>query len=135
MAQATVRAIQQGPGCLKPFGATPTRVRLEGGETPTAIQFDLARVKMTPEQRRIAGKLFSQNPTVVVTTEEHRHDLERGKDGPALEYLTRNEFETIRQIGVRLGTAGDLVATACDFCLHCVKLEALPVDDIRTTAQ
>ncbi len=97
-----------------------------GNEDSVFINFDLDRVPMTEEQRRTVLKLFSQNPVLVVTDEEHRHSQERGMNGPASQYLTTDEFESIRELGVRLGTRGELVATVCDFCLHCVKLEALP---------
>ena len=56
-------------------------------------------------------------------------EAERGKDGPGLRYLTPAEFESIRRLGVRLGTKGELLAAQCDFCLHCVKLEALQATD------
>jgi hypothetical protein len=71
-------------------------------------------------------KLFAQNPVAEVAEEGHSFAAERGMDGPASKYLTRDEFESIRALGVRLGTSGVLAAAQCDFCLHCVKLEARP---------
>lgn len=93
-----------------------------------AFSFDLSSVNMTPKQAAIVKKLFSQNPVAVATNGNHSASGEAGKNGPASKYLTPTEFESIRKLGVRLGSHGDLVATACDFCLHCVKLEAMPTN-------
>jgi hypothetical protein len=90
------------------------------------MTFDLANVEMSDEQAVIVRKLFGQHPDALVATTEHRHARERGKPGPGARYLPFEEFEAIRELGVRLGTDGDLVALVCDFCLHCVKLEATP---------
>jgi hypothetical protein len=87
--------------------------------------FELAKVRMTRRQAEIVRKLFVQDPVAEVAEGPHAYSKERGKTGPASKYLSRSEFEAIRTIGVRLGTRGELAATACDFCLHCVKLEAL----------
>ena len=84
--------------------------------------FDLHKIKMTSDQRSIVAKLFSKNPTPLISEDDHvSHD-----DGPASKYLSRAEFTSIRELGVRLGTSGVVAMTACDFCLHCVKLEAKP---------
>lgn len=103
-------------------------VSLSNDDGSVTINFDLSKINMTREQEATVLKLFSQNPTAVVTEEEHLHAREKGQEGPASQYLSRHEFESIREFGVRLGTRGDLVALACDFCLHCVKLEALPIN-------
>ncbi|MDR5760485.1 hypothetical protein [Caballeronia sp. LZ035] len=97
-----------------------------GGVGHATLAFDLATVDMTPEQDAIVRKLFSQNPVAVAADGEHVAAREAGQEGPASKHLTPAEFESIRKLGVRLGTQGVLSATACDFCLHCVKLEALP---------
>lgn len=88
--------------------------------------FDIDQLDLDDKLRKVVHKLFSQNPTAEVAVDEHSHTRERGKEGPASRYLTREEFESVRTLGVRLGTSGVLAATACDFCLHCVKLEARP---------
>lgn len=101
-------------------------VTMRSGDGTVSMTFDLAAVDMTGEQAVLVQKLFRQNPTAEVTTEPHRHEDERGKEGPGSRYLDMEEFAQVRELGVRLGVDGDLVATACDFCLHCVKLEAMP---------
>lgn len=103
-----------------------THVVTLGGPGNAMLTFDLASVSMTPEQEVIVRKLFSQRPALVATEGLHAAHEEAGKPGPASQYLTQAEFESIRNLGVRLGTKGVLAATACDFCLHCVKLEAMP---------
>lgn len=100
-------------------------INLYSDDRAINLGFDLGKVQMSKEQETIVLKLFSQNPTAVVTTDKHLHEEERRKEGPASQYLTSAEFESIRQLGVRLGTKGELVETACDFCLHCVKLEGI----------
>jgi hypothetical protein len=97
-----------------------------GGTGNAFISFDLASVNMTPEQAAIVLKLFNQNPVAVAAEDGHSAAREAGKAGPASKYLSPDEFESIRKLGVRLGTQGVLAAAQCDFCLHCVKLEALP---------
>jgi hypothetical protein len=91
-----------------------------GSPNPAAsIVFDLQRLKMTDKQRATAYKLFSQNPVASISEGEHvSHE-----EGPASKYLSKEEFASVRELGVRLGTSGVVAATACDFCLHCVKLE------------
>jgi hypothetical protein len=101
-------------------------VSIASADGSVSLSFDLSHVEMTDEQAVIVHKLFSQHPTALVAVEDHLHAQERGKHGPGADYLEFAEFERIRELGVRLGTKGDLVATACDFCLHCVKLEATP---------
>lgn len=101
-------------------------VTVASDDGSVALSFDLANVEMTDDQAVIVRKLFAQHPSARVAVEEHFHAQERGKHGPGADYLEFKEFERIRELGVRLGTKGDLVATACDFCLHCVKLEATP---------
>lgn len=103
-----------------------TTVTLSSPNPAVEMQFDVRRLRMTEQQRAIVYKLFSQNPVAEVAPEDHSHAEETGKKGPASRYLTRDEFESIRQLGVRLGTSGVIAMTACDFCLHCVKLEAMP---------
>jgi hypothetical protein len=103
-----------------------TTVVLSSPNPAVELHFDLQRLKMTEAQRKIAMKLFAQNPVAEVAEEGHSFAAERGMDGPASKYLTRDEFESIRALGVRLGTSGVLAAAQCDFCLHCVKLEARP---------
>jgi hypothetical protein len=107
-------------------GSISQELSLESGDGIVGMTFDLQGVAMTKEQEAIVLKLFRQSPTAVLSDGQHRHDREAGKEGPASQYLTVDDFEAIRRLGVRLGTHGDLVALACDFCLHCVKLEALP---------
>lgn len=107
-------------------GGAGTKATLQAPGSHVEISFDLDRVEMTDEQRAIVGKLFAQNPTALVATDEHTHAAESGRDGPARKYLSASEFESIRKLGVRLGSHGALAAAQCDFCLHCVKLEALP---------
>jgi hypothetical protein len=102
------------------------KVSVASEDGSVTLSFDLANVEMTPDQAAIVHKLFSQHPSARVAVDEHRHAQERGMHGPGADYLDFAEFEQIRELGVRLGTGGDLVATACDFCLHCVKLEATP---------
>ncbi|MFM0330106.1 hypothetical protein [Paraburkholderia strydomiana] len=97
-----------------------------GGSGAATLSFDLGELNMTPEQEAVVRKLFSQNPVAMSSEGEHAANREAGKEGPASKYLSAAEFESIRTLGVRLGTQGVLAATACDFCLHCVKLEALP---------
>ena len=104
---------------------TSHTVRIASEDSNTGITFDLAKVKMTRRQAQIVRKLFVQDPIADVAAEEHSYSREKGKDGPASKYLTRSEFNAVRVIGVRLGTRGALAETVCDFCLHCVKLEAL----------
>ena len=101
-------------------------IRLSSDDGAVELAFDLKNVSMTKEQEKIVLKLFSQNPIASVATEKHTHEKEKGMPGPGSKYLSKDEFESIRKLGVRLGTKGELVATACDFCLHCVKLEAMP---------
>lgn len=101
-------------------------VSLSSENGAATINFDLNRVKMTLEQKQVVLKLFRQNPVAVITQGDHTHAMEKGKSGPASKYLDAEEFESIRQLGVRLGTEGELAAAQCDFCLHCVKLEARP---------
>ena len=38
----------------------------------------------------------------------------------------REDFASIRDLGVRLGTSGVSAMLICDFCLHCVALESKP---------
>jgi hypothetical protein len=90
------------------------------------MHIDLKRVKMTDKQRAIVQKLFAQSPITECTEGEHSYAAERGTDGPGSKYLTKDEFESIRELGVRLGTSGTLAAAQCDFCLHCISLEAKP---------
>lgn len=104
-----------------------THVVTLGGAGAAMLTFDLASVSMTPEQEVVVRKLFSQRPVLIATEGPHSARDETNKPGPASQYLTPAEFECIRKLGVRLGTQGVLAATACDFCLHCVKLEALPL--------
>jgi hypothetical protein len=97
--------------------------------TPNAavtLHIDLQRLNMTDRQRAIVQKLFALNPIAEVAEAGHSHAAERGKDGPASKYLTREEFDSVRELGVRLGTSGVLAHAQCDFCLHCVSLEAKP---------
>lgn len=101
-------------------------IRLSSNDGAVDLAFDLKNVSMTKEQEAIVLKLFDQKPVGIVTEEDHSHEKEKGMEGPGSKYLTKQEFESIRKLGVRLGTRGILVATICDFCLHCVKLEALP---------
>jgi len=101
-------------------------VAIRSDDGAVLMTFDLHNVEMSSEQRAIVMKLFEQQPVALVAVQEHRHVSEHGKEGPGSRYLDFAEFESIRELGVRLGTGGDLVATACDFCLHCVKLEATP---------
>ena len=105
---------------------TTHRISLSASNGDVEICFDLEKVPMTKEQEVIVRKLFSQSPMAVVADVEHVHNQESGKEGPASQYLSAVEFEKIRKLGVRLGTQGALAAAQCDFCLHCVKLEALP---------
>lgn len=101
-------------------------VTLRSEDGSISMTFDLANVDMSDEQARLVRKLFAQRPKPRIAIEEHLHARERGKPGPGSEYLPFEEFEQIRELGVRLGTSDDLAAIACDFCLHCVKLEATP---------
>ena len=112
------------PGAARTQLAHAITVRSEDGLV--SLTFDLRGVQMSREQEAIVLKLFSQDPIAEVAVEEHLHSRERGKEGPGSKYLSFEEFESIRELGVRLGTGGDLVAAQCDFCLHCVKLEATP---------
>ena len=102
------------------------QLELHSSDGSVTLRFDLQSIKMSDEQRRIVDKLFAQSPAASIALEGHRQSAEAGKPGPASRYLEPHEFEAIRKLGVRLGTKGELVATACDFCLHCVKLEAIP---------
>ncbi|WON74464.1 hypothetical protein [Nitrosospira sp. Is2] len=127
MATMTARFSQKDERTSIKMDTPPSkRITLESGDGIVGITFDLKSVKMTEEQQAIVEKLFSQEPIAVVTEEDHTYELEKNKEGPARKYLTQAEFESIRQLGVRLGTKGELKAAQCDFCLHCVKLEALP---------
>jgi hypothetical protein len=101
-------------------------IMLAAEDGAARIAFDLATVNMSAAQAKVVRKLFSQDPVAILAEGEHRLSKEKGKPGPASRYLSSDEFESIRALGVRLGTKGELAATACDFCLHCVKLEALP---------
>jgi len=101
-------------------------VILSSANPAAELHFDLNRIKMTDAQKAIVQKLFAQQPIAEVVEDGHSHAAERGKDGPASKYLTKDEFASIRELGVRLGTSGVLAAAQCDFCLHCVKLEARP---------
>ena len=102
------------------------RLTLTSEDGAVAFSFDLNAVPMSTEQQAIVAKLFAQHPVAEVTTEEHSAAAERGAEGPGARYLSPEEFESIRALGVRLGTSGELAAAQCDFCLHCVKLEPLP---------
>jgi hypothetical protein len=87
------------------------------------LSFDLEKVKMSKEQKDIVHKLLNQNPIGEASLEVDPSDQQIG---PGSKYLTAEEFESIRKLGVRLGTGGDVsvsAATACDFCLHCVALQ------------
>jgi len=110
------------------------RARLEGDNTvvvqsdnpAVSMSIDLRRLKMTDQQRATVRKLFAQNPVTECTEEDHYSAAELGKEGPGSKYLEPEEFESIRELGVRLGTSGTLAAAQCDFCLHCISLEARP---------
>jgi hypothetical protein len=104
---------------------TQKSIRLSVPSSPVELVFNLHELKMSREQRQTLEKLFAQNPEGVVSEETHTRAEERGKDGPARKYLTKEEFASIRELGVRLGTSGVAAAIACDFCLHCVKMDPL----------
>ncbi len=70
---------------------------------------------MTDQQRATVRKLFAQNPVTECTEGDHYSAAERGKEGPGSKYLAPEEFESIRELGVRLGTSEPLLPPNATF--------------------
>ncbi|WP_183580370.1 hypothetical protein HDF18_13080 [Mucilaginibacter sp. X5P1] len=105
---------------------TSTNVVTLETDPTSSVSFDLQKVKMTSEQHKIVIKLFSQNPSMIAADEEHSPADEQGKEGPGSKYLSRDEFESIRTLGVRLGpVTNQPLAVIADFCIHAIILPKL----------
>ena len=101
------------------------QISLKTEHDSTSIQFDLSDVKMTAEQREIVSKLFAQQPKAEIVWDGHDPDEEAGKQGPGSKFLTAQEFEKIRKLGVRIKGVSAPNSLVADFCLHILILPRL----------
>ncbi len=94
-------------------------------DNATSVSFDLKKIKMTAKQEEIVTKLFAQQPKAVLAPEGHSAEQEKGMPGPGSAYLSKDEFEQIRTLGVRFADSAAPLTVFMDFCLHVAILPSL----------
>src|SRR5437016_5461474 len=92
--------------------ASTVTLNMGGG---TTVSIDLTKVKLTKEQRQIAGKLFSMVSEIPVGGT--KNPCEAGQC-LASQHLTKDEFEKIRGVKVKLASLARPSWVIIDFCIH-----------------
>ena len=111
-------------------------------QSEASIELDLAKVKMSDEQRQIVNKLLDRTPgisfddTSCIDINCHETTLPDGTEqdlsSPARKLLSEDEFEKVRYLKASLGPEGSGAASKIiiNFCLHVIVLPTTPHDNV-----
>ena len=85
----------------------------------SGVSFDLdtSQVEMSPEQRAIYDRLAREQ--LEISDEEVLSNM-----CPLETRIPWDDFESIRNLRIALGNEGAAAGLICDFCLHCLTVEA-----------
>ena len=102
---------QEGSMRLRPTSLT---LKFSSG---VSFDLDTSQVEMSPEQRAIYDRLAREQ--LEISDEEVLSNM-----CPLETRIPRNDFESIRNLRIALGNEGAAAGLICDFCLHCLTVEA-----------